>query len=485
MELNIRSSHREEVEDMLSMLPDDILLSILGRLDMTTAARTSVLSKRWKILPWLLNELAIDVKDFLPVPRPKPIEAEHMDDAMASLTKAIRSFLATPRSEAAISRLQLKFYLVSNYPDVIGPLVSQAIDTGTLKELDLAIVNETKPDDCYVEEMLQQALSVGRFFSAYPSVLICLTRLSLYNVCFAEWDMHHILFDCCKELRYLYLSNCDAGGLSAWKIHAPGSKLSVLELNLCFLGRLEVLRLPMLERLSWDGWICPNAPLSLGVVPTLTELCLISPATANHKGFKLSEVLSDATAINDLTLSFQGEKIWIQPEGKQLCTAFNKLRKLSLHDISIEFDLIWMIVLLEAAPSIRILDIEIWEHPCMVDDEKRRQIFGERTCPSWKVSEFTSPKEWLLKEIQVTGFAPMEKQTTFIRAVMERAPNLQTIVLRDHQPCDYCEKIGSLPRSERLPAERVFPKVKHEQDMVAKQLMRDIVYPHVQIVFGN
>jgi hypothetical protein len=36
---------------------------------------------------------------------------------------------------------------------------------------------------------------------------------SLYNICFAEWDMHHLQFDCCKQLQYLYLHNCDAGGL--------------------------------------------------------------------------------------------------------------------------------------------------------------------------------------------------------------------------------------------------------------------------------
>jgi len=136
-----------------------------------------------------------------------------MDKAMASLTKAARSFLGAPRSEANISRLQLKIYLVNNYSDVIGPLVSQAIDGGTVEDLDLAIVDEKEPDDCYDEEMLQQAHCVDGFFSTYPSVLHCLTRLSLYNICFAEWDIHHLLFDCCKQLQHLYLSNCDAGGL--------------------------------------------------------------------------------------------------------------------------------------------------------------------------------------------------------------------------------------------------------------------------------
>jgi len=50
------------------MLSDDIVLSIMARVNTTTAARTSVLSTLWKHLPWLLCELTIDVKDFFTYP---------------------------------------------------------------------------------------------------------------------------------------------------------------------------------------------------------------------------------------------------------------------------------------------------------------------------------------------------------------------------------------------------------------------------------
>ncbi|KAL6657459.1 hypothetical protein ACP70R_005239 [Stipagrostis hirtigluma subsp. patula] len=415
MELNTRNTHKAEDGDMLSMLPEDILLSILGRLDIIMAAKTSVLSTRWKRLPWLLRELVIDVQDFLPAPHPNPIEAEHMDEAMASLTKAIRSFLATPRSEAAISKLQLKLYLVSNYSDVNGPLVSQAVDTGTLKDLDLAILDEKEPEDYQDEDMVHQTRNHGRY--------------------------------------------------------APHSSFSVLELSICCLGKLEVLHLPKLELLCLGAWFCRNDPLSLGVVPSLKELQLICCASVNERGFKLSEVLRDTTAIHDLTLNIQEEK-----EGKELCTAFNKLRKLSLHDIFVEFDFQWTIVFLEAAASVEMFDVEIWKHPCIVDDKARRRDFGERTNPSWKVAGFTNGKEWQLKEFQVTGFSPKEQQMTFLRAVMERAPNLQTVILNDYPSCEDCDKICALPRFERLPAECIFPNSKDEQDMVVKQLIGEKAY---------
>lgn len=49
----------------------------------------------------------------------------------------------------------------------------------------------------------------------------------------------------------------------------------------------------------------------------------------------------------------------MQPEMKQLCTAFNKLRKLSVCGIFVEFDILWMMALLAAAPCIEILHIEV------------------------------------------------------------------------------------------------------------------------------
>lgn len=476
MALNNRDSiGTEDEEDRLSLLTDDTLLSILGRVDLPTAARTSVLSTRWKHLPWLLPELTIDVKDFLPSPHPRPMEVEHMDKAMSSLSNAIRSFLV---AERAVTRLQLRVYLVSEHSLVVGPLVSEAIDIGTVKDLDLAIVDEKEPEDCYDEEMLQQACLVDGFFSAYPSVLRCLTSLSLCNICFARWDMHHLLFDCCNQLQHLTLVNCDAGGLSAWNIDAPNSKLRFLKLEFCCLLRLDVLFLPKLERLHWDTWVCRDAPLSLNSAPSLEELYLSCGAPINNRGFKLSELLSGNTAINDLTIDFQGERPWVQPEGEQLCTAFNKLRRLSIFNIYVEFDLIWMTVLLEAAPSVEIFDFGIWNHSCDMDEERRRRSFGERTNPSWKTFEFRSRKQWPLKELDVTGFNPVEKQITFIRSVMGRSPNLKTITLRDYMPCKDCEEMGKLPYSG-------FPMNEDEQDMVVNQINGDMPDSHVRIIFSG
>ena len=80
------------------MLPDDVLLCILGRVkDLSAAARTSVLSTRWRRLPWLLPELDIDVQDFMSDPRSNSIADNAIHDAMLTITAVTKSLFAKPR----------------------------------------------------------------------------------------------------------------------------------------------------------------------------------------------------------------------------------------------------------------------------------------------------------------------------------------------------------------------------------------------------
>ncbi|KAM0848960.1 hypothetical protein ACQ4PT_054040 [Festuca glaucescens] len=127
----LRCTSQSTDEDRLSTLTDDIILSILGRVDITTATRTSVLSKRWRILPRLLPELNLRVWGFMPIPRAEPIEAHHMDQGTACLTKATRSFLADPsRKSTSITKLRLQLYGSSNYSHEIGLLVAARLTAG-------------------------------------------------------------------------------------------------------------------------------------------------------------------------------------------------------------------------------------------------------------------------------------------------------------------------------------------------------------------
>ncbi|KAM0901685.1 hypothetical protein ACQ4PT_019838 [Festuca glaucescens] len=245
---------QSEEEDWLSMLTDDVLLSILRRVDLETAVRTSVISTRWRHLPWLLPQLTIDVDDFLSVPFPHPIEANDMDEAMVSLTKVTRSFLADHHRESTISSLNLALYLINTFLCEIGSLVGDAIESGLLKDLDLTVLDVTKPVDRSDEERPQRAQEIYTFFSTYPSVLRCLTKLSIYNADFNNLDMHHVLFDCCKQLKHLSLCHCDTGTHSAFIIDAPNSRICVLETDKCRFERIDLVCLPKLEKFVCFTW---------------------------------------------------------------------------------------------------------------------------------------------------------------------------------------------------------------------------------------
>ncbi|XP_044945845.1 uncharacterized protein LOC123395003 isoform X1 [Hordeum vulgare subsp. vulgare] len=464
----VRIDMQPEEEDRLSVLMDDVLLSILRNVDISTAVRTSSLSTRWRQLPWLLPELSIDVRHFLPVPLQDSVVANDIQQAMVALTKAAKCLFAKPRRETTITTLQLNLYLISTFLSDIGPLLGDVIDSGLLKDLDLCLLDDLKPGDSSELHMLQLAKDMHGFFNAYPSVFRCLTRLSLHGVCFIELDVHHLLFDCCTQLKHLRLHYCDAGHRSLWKIDAPNSKLSVLEIDTCCFERIELVCLPELEKLYWNTWVSEYISLSFGDVPCLGELKLSSALTFYSTVFKLSELLHGTTSIHTLTLDFQGENLWIQPEMKQLCTAFNMLRKLTLRGIFVEFDIIWTTAFLEAAPSMEILHIEVWDHECsaFANVGEKRSVFAERKNPQWEM-DFHCSKNLLLKELQIVGFRSLEQQFVFIRALLDRAPNLQTILLKGAEQCKYCDALDAKSWCSTYPS---FPKSEDEQAMVATRI---------------
>jgi hypothetical protein len=259
----------------------------------------------------LLPELSISVKDFLSVPCPEPIEANDMEElAMASLTKVTRSFLADQQRERTISSLHLNLYLINAFLCEVGPLVGDAIGNGLLKDLDLSVLDETDPLERSDEDMLKRAQEIDTFFSAYPSVLHCLTKLSLENADLDNLDMHHVLFDCCKQLKHLRLFYCDTGTYSVFRIDAPNSKLCVLEIDCCRFERIELVCLPKLEKFICTTWMASqHIPVILGFVPSLGELELSYGAPYDPRPFRLSKLLNGTTSIHTLTLDFQGENV--------------------------------------------------------------------------------------------------------------------------------------------------------------------------------
>ena len=116
----------------------------------------------------MLPELSTDVQDFLSAPCADHVEANDMEQAMASLTKATRSLLDKQQRGSTISSLLLNLYLINTFLCEVGPLLGDAIDSGLLKNLDLTILDETDALDRCEEDMLQRGSRNRFFFHCLP-----------------------------------------------------------------------------------------------------------------------------------------------------------------------------------------------------------------------------------------------------------------------------------------------------------------------------
>jgi hypothetical protein len=93
----------------------------------------------------------------------------------------------------------------------------------------------------------------------------------------------------------------------------------------------------------------------------------------------------------------------------------------------------------------------------------------KRTNPEWDL-DFRATKNLVLRELGIDRFRPLEQQLTFIRAILDRAPNLQMVILsEDDEECDECAAMA-VDKPPSASTRLAFPKNKTEQDMVARRV---------------
>jgi hypothetical protein len=115
------------------------------------------------------------------------------------------------------------------------------------------------------------------------------------------------------------------------------------------------------------------------------------------------------------------------------------------------------------------MQIYVCEHACELGDENGPGTFAERTNPQWEL-DFHGSKNLLLRELHIVHSRLLEQQLIFIRAILERAPNLQTVILnKEGKRCDKCDAMAhdAPPNVSSGPA---FPRNEDEQDMVVRRV---------------
>ncbi|KAL6650923.1 hypothetical protein ACP70R_009848 [Stipagrostis hirtigluma subsp. patula] len=343
-------------EDRLSNLPDDILSSILERLKLHEAARTSILSRRWTHLFGVRSSISIDINDFHRKVRGSEFNREDVAKGNANLVRATKSMLAH-NARQRISLLRIRFHLHEESIDIIR-CVDNAMNNREVTKLHFLMMHPEILDlNRPLDAMVSFERRLSRFLDAGPRAFGGLHYLYMYSLKLDIHDMTNVL-NACKNLEHLCLSLCDYGIQSILQIeHAQLTKLTI---GYCTFGKVDLTCLPRLTCLNCQNWMpsLHQCPLSFGYVPQLYKVILSTEGTTMHKTFHLSELLHNAM-ISYLDLDFECEKIWIQPEAPKLVgPLLQNLQFLFLRRIHEECDLDWIMFLLEAAPLLKRIYIQ-------------------------------------------------------------------------------------------------------------------------------
>ncbi|KAM0875859.1 hypothetical protein ACQ4PT_036522 [Festuca glaucescens] len=300
--------------DRLSKLPDDVLLNIVERLDITDVARTAILSRRWKQIPTMLSKIILTVCSFEPKHGRRNLTSHDIVRANTTMLKATRSILESRTGSLyTIHLMSMQFYLGDD-SIFIGQTVANTIATQKVASVEFTILTKLGKN-CTSGDLLTYGKQFMTFFDSCPNAFGGLAHLWLENLRLGE-SYFPKKFGICKQLQFLHLWQCDTGHLSLLEVQHP--QLRELVISCSSLQRVDLKWVPKLTVVKFNVFISPDDPFSLGYVPLLPTVSIINTGLSEHKMLKLSELLRK-TAISNLHLNFKSEKIWVKPEARSNC----------------------------------------------------------------------------------------------------------------------------------------------------------------------
>uniref|UniRef100_A0ACD5VIM2 Uncharacterized protein n=1 Tax=Avena sativa TaxID=4498 RepID=A0ACD5VIM2_AVESA len=478
---DLRSAHSSERvsmsqkavddEDMISRLPDDILIMILSKMDARAAMVTTILSKRWHSLPQLHTCYDLDVNDILPrrYHRQKRLygeakagyEAEKCEDrltdicairerhkqwmgrimslraslehykrcAMRRYVKLVNAFLLVPKSARkcrSIQKLRLQTF-GSNSRYWIDQWIIAAITKWKVEDLSLAAVDHGVFNFKHLngrQKVRLNSLSLSNWIAVgihKSPVFRRLTKLSLSNLsCMGETGS--ILRHCIQIKDLRITACCITVDQPVFQIDAPRSKIKNLQVEDCNFVKLYLFSLPCLETL-----VCRGQPTKIhyGNVPQLKHLSLnyLQPETikdnltSSNKVYPLKKFFKRIPPLENLVLQFKGTQMWV--EQTPIPSWFRHLNRLFVANVPVEWDIFWILFLLDAAPVLEMLHVHIGSPGKEATGEVCKGIDAEHL-------QYSN-----LKEFTVIGFHGARTQIGLVRQVMKLSPELMHVHLLD------------------------------------------------------
>ncbi|PKI79184.1 F-box protein At5g03100-like isoform X2 [Punica granatum] len=263
-----------ELVDRLSSLPDDILIdNILPLFPIKEAARTSILSRRWRFLWPRVPFLDLDFDASKMVAACPLLDRDSRREFFRYGSRAASDYvdwvnrvvLFHSRRSNSLRLFRIRFLLDESF--------SQDIDSWLMLSLEKG-VEVLELDSC--RRLLKERYRPCRFPSIQPRLfpkLNLLKSLSLAGVSIKNDSLEHLLLGC-EFLERLHL--CCLKPLTAVNVTGPVSRLQYIDLSHCLCVRSIMLSAPTPDLVSftYSDWANPHVHVELA--PRLVDLFIAS-----------------------------------------------------------------------------------------------------------------------------------------------------------------------------------------------------------------
>ncbi|MED6207393.1 hypothetical protein PIB30_035386 [Stylosanthes scabra] len=409
--------HNEEEDPIINHLPDGIPVTILSKLPINEAARTCILSRKWRHL-WRFFSGALQF-DGSPVMkdmkkdigkasgRQLQMAMEIMFDAeRKTYTNWINELLSSLKSPT-LEGLRFWFHVATDY------------DVG--KWLQYAVQKKVQKLELYFGHSFEYVLPLN-LFKVENFESLCVLRLKFITL---TNEMLEYLLCCCPSLETLSLIS--SGVPNSMKIsssYSSGSsslKLKCLELVRCWeLSKLEVCA----ENLVSFKYCGPHLDTEFRSVPRLVEAAF----GGSYVEFIRESFLSQIKVLKlDITQNVPQVVYWLSqlPELKNL----KHLELVTCVEDGIILGT--CALLLKASPSLRRFTLKMLNMNAIF----RREKTLSKEC------------EYSVKELELVGFCGATCEVELVMYMLENAVLLQKIIIDTR-----------FPRKPKLRPKRAFPK---------------------------
>ncbi|KQJ85038.1 putative F-box/LRR-repeat protein At3g28410 [Brachypodium distachyon] len=403
----------------LISLPTDILFSVLSKLPLKEALRTSVLSTQWKHV-WRggCTKLDFTRKTILTKNERTTFTSRSRDDNRKMFIKRVNSIIRQ-HSGIGIEQFRVIQPLHNEHADYVDTWVNYAIESKA-KELVLDMDWEAHGPEIVPYDFFSHSTNTNSYmhlnslelnfvslrlpadFTGFPN----LTKLNLESVNITNEDTEHLLF-ICTLLVSLRIAHCKM-------------LTSLRTRHLNKLKHLVVLTCPLLQEIELNCGITqldyrgPIIPLALARSLRLTNICIKLSTKHSAIDFIFSEIPNTLHDLEVLTLRCTHIQRAVVPTR---IFKFDSLRHLRLETIICrkKLDVLDLACLLEAAPFLEKFEL----HMVMNRDHRRYCLEdGElRRLPSYPHCH--------LNMVHITGFYGQKDQLELALYVLNNATMLK------------------------------------------------------------